>query len=262
MPRTDQPRFVDVQRAFAAHIRNPELNPPPADVEPRRMRVYVDLFHRNIQTFLTNGFPTAKAVLGTARWNDLVRGFIHRHGSETPYFLDIGQEFMTFLAHAAQQPAGADVARALDLPDWFLELCHYEWVKRSLRTAVPDIPAEGIDPDGDLLARPVVVSPLIRPLCYGYRVHEIVGERAAQEPAAGPAWLIACRRRDDTVTVIKSNALTHRLVDILAPEITGNEALATLSAENPGIDKGRLHREGAPTLERLRDAEVLLGVRC
>ncbi len=250
-----------MQRAFAAHIRNPDLNPPPADVEPGRMRVYVDLFHRNIATFLARGFPTAKAVLGAERWRRLVRGFFHRHGSETPYFLDIGQEFMTFLERATGGSAGVDADTALDLPDWFLELCHYEWMRRSLRTAVPDIPVDGIDPGGDLLACPVVVSPLARPLCYRYRVHEIVPGRPGEEPAPGPAWLIANRRRDDTVTFIGSNALTHRLLDLLQPEVAGRQALASLSAEQPGIDECRLHREGARTLERLRDAEVLLGVR-
>ena len=31
------------QRTFAAHLRNPALNPPPAGVDPQRMGVYVRL---------------------------------------------------------------------------------------------------------------------------------------------------------------------------------------------------------------------------
>ena len=215
------------------------------------MQVYVGLFHRNIASFLANGFPTARAVLGAERWRVLVQGFIHRHGSETPYFLDIGQEFMTFL----------DNDPLLDVPGWLLELCHYEWVKRSLRNAGQEILEAGIDPQGDLLTGRVVVSPLARPLCYRYRVHEIDPERMPEGAPGEPAWLIACRRRDDTVHFVKSNALTHRLVEVLAPEISGNEALASLSAEFPRIDGERLLREGAETLERLRDADVLLGIR-
>ena len=251
MPQSDPPGFLKAQREFAAHIRNPELNPPPSDVEPRRMRIYVRLFHRNIATFLENGFPVATAVLGESRWQDLVKGFIHRHGSETPYFLDIGQEFMAFL----------DGDPTLDVPDWLLELCHYEWVRRSLRNAVEEIPLDGIDPDGELLAGRVVVSPLIRPLCYRFRVHKIRPRQNPESAPAEPAWLIACRRRDDTVHVVGSNALTHRLVEILQAGITGNGALASLSAEFPRIDPERLRREGAESLERLRNAEVLLGIR-
>lgn len=261
MPQTDPPGFLSVQRQFAAHIRNPELNPPPADVEPRRMRIYVDLFHRNIRSFLDNGFPVASAVLGADRWRDLARAFFHRHGSETPYFLDIGQEFMTFIAESSS-PAGTTEAEAKqNLPDWLLELCHYEWVERSLRSATPDLPTDGIDRHGDLLALPVVVSPLNRPLCYTYPVHEIGPERIPDGPAEGGVWLIGCRRRDDKVAFIRSNALTHRLLEMLAPEVTGEEALASLAAENLQIDGARLRQEGAGTLERLRDADVLLGVR-
>ena len=251
MPRADPPGFLQVQRAFASHIRNPDLHPPPGDVDPRRMQVYVRLFHRNIASFLANGFPTASATLGAERWQVLVQGFTHRHASESPYFLDIGQEFMTFLDNDPQ----------LDVPDWLLELCHYEWVQRSLQNAAEEIPQVGVDQKGDLLTGRVVVSPLARPLCYRYRVHEIDTERMPEDAPGEPAWLIACRRRDDTVHFVKSNALTHRLVEVLAPEISGNEALASLAAEFPRIDGERLLREGAETLERLRDADVLLGIR-
>ena len=251
MPQADPPDFLEVQRAFAAHIRNPERNPPPGEVESRRMQVYVRLFHRNIASFLANGFPTARSVLEAGRWRELVQGFIHRHASETPYFLDIGQEFMAFL----------DDDASLDVPDWLLELCHYEWVRRSLGSDGQEIPVAGIDPGGDLLAGRVAVSPLARPLCYRYRVHEIEPGRLPEGTAGGATWLIACRRRNDSVHFVKSNALTHRLVELLEPGISGDEALVSVSAEFPRIDAGRLRREGAETLERLRDAEVLLGVR-
>ncbi len=268
------PGFIEVQRAFAAHIRNPELNPPPADVAPHRMRVYVGLIHRNIGRFLANGFPVAKSVLGEAQWRDLVQGFIHRHASETPYFMDIGQEFMAFL----------DSDPSLDVPDWLLELCHYEWVGRALGHSGREIPTSGIDPRGDLMTGQIVPSPLVRPLCYRYRVNDIGPERIPQGPPQEPAWLIVCRRLDDSVHMVRSNALTHRLLQILRSEeygsdipvsartteaalsdtprpMTGNDALAALSAEFPHIDGQRLRREGARTLRRLRTAEVLLGVR-
>ena len=250
MPQADSPGFFEVQRAFTAHIRDPDRNPPPGDVEPRRMQTYVGLVHRNIASFLANGFPVAKAVLAPGQWQGLVQGFIRRHPSETPYFMDITQEFMAFLDHDA----------SLDRPDWLLELCHYEWVRRSLASATGEIPDTGIDPLGDLLAGPVVVSPLARPLCYRYRVHEIEAQRVPSAEPGNPTWLFACRRRDDSVHVVTSNALTHRLVELLQPGMPGSEALAALAAEFPGIDPERLRREGCASLERLRDAEILLGV--
>ncbi len=269
-----KPGFIETQRVFADHLRNPESNPPPQDVAPRRMAIYVRLFHRNLESFLANGFPVAKSVLDRTQWHGLVQGFIHRHASETPYFMDIVQEFMAFLA--------ADPV--LDKPDWLLELCHFEWVKRSLKHSGEELPETEIDPHGDLLANPIVPSPLMRPLYYRYRVNEIGPNRIPRQPPEKPVWLIACRRRDDSVRVLGSNALTHRLLRILRPETfgedaaqstdqaaasaidghrqtTGGQALAVLAAEFPRIDKQRLHREGAQILERLRKADVLLGVR-
>ena len=188
--------------------------------------------------------------------------------------MDIGQEFMTFL----------DADPLPDQPDWLLELCHYEWVRRSLNHAGEEIPEAGIDPNGDLLIGQIVPSPLMRRLSYRYRVHEIGPNRIPGTPPEQPVWLIACRQRDDSVRVLASNALTHRLLQILRPEtppdetspsavaaasaavdvplrVTGNEALAALSAELPHIDRERLHRQGAATLTRLRKADVLLGVQ-
>lgn len=40
----DLPLFKKTQYEFAAHIRDPQLNPKPADVEARRMNIYTDLF--------------------------------------------------------------------------------------------------------------------------------------------------------------------------------------------------------------------------
>ncbi len=261
MPAADSPGFIAVQRQFAAHIRNPQSNPAPPGIEARRMRIYVDLFHRNIRKFLDNGFPVARAALGTVRWRELTDAFYDRHGSETPYFLDIGQEFLAFLDELSTEPGMGPDGAPEPLPGWLLELCHYEWVKRSLRSANPEIPTDGIDPGGDLLTAAVVVSPLVRPLCYRYRVQQIDAQGIPQGAPDGPAWLLACRRRDDSVTFIQSNALTHRLLELLAGETTGNDALAALAAEHARLDGRQLRQQGAATLERLRDAQVLLGVR-
>ena len=48
---------------------------------------------------------------------------------------------------------------------------------------------------------------------------------------------------------------------MLKPGVSGNQALANLSAEFPRVDPQQLQREGADTLERLRAADVLLGTR-
>ena len=83
------PGFRDVQLAFAANIRNPEASAAPPGIEPRRMKIYQDLFYNNIENFLATSFPVAKQVLGHERWHALAREFLHTHPSESPYFLEI-----------------------------------------------------------------------------------------------------------------------------------------------------------------------------
>ena len=91
------PEFRSVQLDFAGHIRDPENNPVPVGIEPRRMKIYAELFYNNIKSFLDSAFPIAKQIVGEAGWHNLAREFLHLHGSESPYFLQISEEFLTFL---------------------------------------------------------------------------------------------------------------------------------------------------------------------
>lgn len=256
MPRRGDnlPGFVARQLDFAAHIRNPEANPRPADVEPRRMQIYLDLFYNNIESFLASAFPVSKRVLGQARWHRLVRAFVHRHPSESPYFLEISQEFLTFLADYAL----VDETLAAELPDFLLELCHYEWVELALAVAEEDIPETGIDPAGDLRRGIVVVSPLIWKLAYRYPVHEIGPDRQPDAPGHEPTQLVVYRRRDDEVRFMTVTTLTMALLREFEERRTGEEALERI-AEASGLDREMVYREGLATLERLRNAGVVLG---
>jgi len=245
------PGFVARQLDFAAHIRNPDVHPRPGDVEPRRMQIYLDLFYNNIESFLAGAFPVAKRTLGDERWHVLARDFVHRHASTAPYFLEISQEFLTFLAEDG--PTG--------VPPWLLELCHYEWVELALSVAEEDIPAEGIDPEGDLLIGEPVVSPLVWKLAYHYPVHHIGPDFQPDAPGATPTQLVVYRRRDDRVKFMVVTPLTMALLDELEAGGTGREALDRLAARAPGLDADTMQQEGLATLERLRNAEVLLGTR-
>ena len=248
--------FVARQLDFAAHIRNPEIHPRPADVEARRMRIYVDLFYNNIEAFLGNAFPVTKALLEGERWHALVRGFVHRHPSTSPYFLEISQEFLTFLADALPPPADAlpPPAGALPgLPPFLLELCHYEWVELALSVAEEEIPDEGIDATGDLVHGVPVVSPLIWKLAYHFPVHKIGPAFQPEQPGAAPTQLVVYRRRDDSVRFMEVNGLTMALLDRLeSGNVCGDDVLARLADDAPGLDGEVVARQGRETLARLR----------
>ncbi len=243
------PGFRETQLVFAAHIRNPEVHPAPTDVEPRRMKVYLDLFYNNIEGFLATGFPVAKKVLGEERWHALVRRFVHRHASESPYFLVISQEFLSFL----------DTCSDDDLPEFLLELCHYEWVELALSVSETEYPVDGFDPDGDLMNRPVLVSPLIWCLAYKWPVHQIGPEHIPEVAPDKSTELIVFRRRDDQVKFMVVNAVTLRLVALLTLASTGTDALESLAGEMSGVDSNVIYEQGIATMERLHDAGIILG---
>ena len=248
------PDFRATQLEFAAHIRNPEENPRPADVEARRMKIYLELFYNNIEGFLASGFPIAKKILGDEAWHALVRKFVHRHPSESPYFLEISQEFLTFLSvHAPEDET---------LPEFLLELAHYEWVELALGVSELTIPDSGFDADGDLLDGPLKLSPLIWCLAYRWPVHEIGPGHVPEQAPAEPTQLIVYRRRDDTVAFMVVNAVTLRLVQILESGESPRAAFRQIAEELPTLDSKVIYEQGIATLSRLRDAQIILGVEC
>ncbi len=241
------PAFRAVQLDFTGHLRNPQTNPAPAGADPQRMQIYVELVFNNIQGLLSSSFPIAKQVLGTQRWHDLVRRFLHLHPSESPFFLEISQEFLTFI-DAHPDPA---------LPDFLLELCHYEWVEMALDVEVSDLPDSGFDRDGSLLGN-VMVSPLIWRLAYRYAVHHIGPDNQPAEPPAQPTYLVVYRRADDSVRFMESNPLTHRLLELIESK-SGRDALATLADELPDVAPATVLEQGEEALERMRQCGIILG---
>ena len=252
MPRRGDnlPGFVARQLEFAAHLRNPEVNEAPAGIEARRLKIYRELIYNNVESFLAGAFPVAKRTLGKGRWPELVRRFVHRHPSESPYFLEISQEFLTFL----------DALEPEAVPPFLLELCHYEWVELALSVAEDELPEAGVDPQGDLLTGVVVVSPLIWKLAYRFPVHRIGPDHQPETPPEEPTQLVVYRRRDDRVRFMEVNALTLALLDALG-DVSGAAALEQVAARIPEHDPEQLRAAGLETLERLRKAEILLGTR-
>ena len=244
------PGFRNAQLAFAAHIRDPDENPRPADIEPRRMKIYLELFYNNIEKFLSSGFPVAKRILDKQGcWHPLVRRFVAEHPSSSPYFLEISQEFLTFLGDCDDS----------DLPDFLLELCHYEWVELALSISEIELADLRVDPDGDLTTQPLVISPLIWKLVYRYPVHQIGEKYQPDQMPDTPTFLVVNRRRNDQIGFVVSNALTLRLLDLLAEQPLATVALDALQQEHPDLDSQSVHDHGIATLRQLRDAEVVLG---
>ena len=50
----ERPEFIRKQFEFAAHIRDPENNPVPDNIEDRRMAIYRELFFNNVEDFMAS----------------------------------------------------------------------------------------------------------------------------------------------------------------------------------------------------------------
>jgi hypothetical protein len=211
--------LAERQRAFAAHLRDPERVPAPADIEPRRMAIYRELFFNNLVDLLGGAFPVARRILGTDRWRRLVRDFYSGHRAHTPYFLELPREFLEWLR--------ARESRSGDEPPFLDELAHYEWVEVALSISEEEPPPP---PTGSTsrLEQPLAVSPLAWPLAYRWPVHRLSLEYQPSEPPALPTVLVVYRDAADTVQFLEIGAETARLLDALesTPGMTGREALA------------------------------------
>jgi hypothetical protein len=144
--------LADVQRAFAAHIREPSVHPAPADIEDRRMNIYRELFYKNIEGFISSAFPILRKLYSDTDWHQMVRDFIHRHQSQTPYFLEISEEFLSYLDDE-REPQSYD-------PVFALQLARYEWAELALFVAEQDTPEDAVSADHSLIDHIPVLSPL------------------------------------------------------------------------------------------------------
>ena len=245
----------ELQRRFAAHLRDPSGVPPPDGLEDRRLQIYRELFFSNVSGLLAGTFPVLHAILGPERWARLVRDFYRDHQCHTPLFLEIPREFVDYLGDQRPMQAGD--------PPFLQELAHYEWVELALGIDEQDLDAVRVDPDGDLLAGIPVLSPLAWPLAYRFPVHRLGPQFLPDAPPAEPSFYVACRDRLERVRFLSVNAVTLRLVERLQqqPELTGAAQLAALADELPQLDPAVVHSGGASALAELRAAEILLGIR-
>ncbi len=202
-----RPALAELQQAFAAYIRDPEHNPPPADLDGRRMKLYRELFFNTIQGFLAANFPVLRQITRDEAWHELARDFFARHKSQSPYFSDIAEEFLDYLQNE-RSPCPND-------PPFLLELAHYEWVELALAIAEGEAPPQDAELQDDPLAHFITLSELAWPLAYRFPVHHLSPAFQPQEPGATPSHLVVYRDRDDEVRFLEINRVTYRLLQII-----------------------------------------------
>ncbi|MCY4129284.1 MAG: putative DNA-binding domain-containing protein [Gammaproteobacteria bacterium] len=240
------PDFQALQLDFAAHIRNPELNAIPDGIEARRMAIYNRLFYNNIESFCSMRFERAKSMLGEERWHQMIRDFVHRHQCKSPYFAQISEEFIAYLAMERSEPTD---------PPYLLELCHYEWLPLYFDRMVGELPT--YQPCSDPLGTKLKASELSLTRRYVWPVHKIALDFQPIEPPAKPTWALAFRNRADKVDIKHVDAFTANLVETLRTPMTGLDAIQAVLGDSTKLDEARLEQLSL-RLDDLVELDVLV----
>ena len=250
---TESTSFKDLQYRFASHLRNPSIAPAPHGIEDRRLKIYRDLFYNNVESFISGGFPVLRSLTSDEKWHRMVRDFYSSYRCQTPYFLQISQEFLGYLQHVRQPEAD-------DYP-FLLELAHYEWIELAADIDVDEIPSTGFNPNGNLMQGRPVLSPLAYVVSYQYPVHRISVDWFPAEPPAVATFLIVYRDHQDQVRFMEINGVTARLMMVLEenPEFTGKDAVLAVAAELPHLEQSVVMQGGEAALKQLRTSDILLG---
>jgi hypothetical protein len=226
---SQQPSFIDTQYQFAQAIRDPDNNPAPVNIEPRRMAIYQELFYNNIEGFITNGFPVLREITADNAWDNMIRDFIIKHHCKSPLFHEIAREFLAYLDN--ERDCEQD-------PIFMKELAHYEWVELALSISDADIQPFQLELGQDSLSLKLVSSPVAWTFAYHYPVHLIGPDFLPDQASEQPVFLLIYRNSDDGITFLELNPVSARLIELLNEGLTGQLAAAQIAQElqHPSAD--------------------------
>lgn len=240
--------FQETQLAFAKHLRAPDHYPAPAGIDARGMGIYRELIYNNIENFIAKVFPVIRSLVEDDYWHSLIRGFIHQHRCQTPYFLEISEEFLQYLVQGRGLRDGDHA--------FLLELAHYEWIELAFDVNEATIPPVSAYPSEPLQAKPRV-SPLVVCLSYQYPVHKISADY--RPTAIEPTQLVVYRNRADTVCFMATNAVTLRLLHLLQTNMEASlgDHLHCIALELGHKDVGLLKNEVQPLISELFRLDII-----
>ena len=236
--------FQRYQLEFTAHIRNPSAAKKPAKVKDARMAVYREIVFNNLFGSVSTCFPVCQNVLGKRKWQRLVRDFFTHHQASTPIFREIPQEFLKFIENKNE------------LPDYFQQLAHYEWVELAVSTQVAVAPSLSKTPD--LLNEKPQLAPAHMLLEYDFSVHKISAK--FKPNTIEKTYLLVFRNAEFKVKFIELNAVTFELLKLVQLNtLPGEQALVSLAEALPTLDSQIVLNFGLQTLIDLASQQAIMG---
>ena len=252
---SETPEFKKIQYRFTAHLRNPDQDSAPDDIEDRRMEIYRGLLYRNIHSFITNAFPVLRRLYNDDDWHRMIRHFFANHQSTSPYFKDISREFLDYLENE-RKPQPED-------PVFINELAYYEWIEIYLTYVDIEPDMAHIDRAGDLMQNVPALSPLAELHSYSFPVHKIKPGFQPEQASGQPIFLMVYRDMQDKVGFMELNPLTAVLVEHIKINSlkTGRQLLEEVSETLQHPNPDAVYRGGEQALKQLRARDILLGTK-
>lgn len=288
-PTSHAPGLASFQQRFGQYLRQPNrrvgaahagaqsttlsLAEAAPSASSRVAKLYQSLVFNNIRSFLDQCFPICQSLIADEQWLDVCQQFFAQHSCHSPYFTEINQSFVDFLA----QP---NKLEQLGLPAYFAELAHYEWVELLVDTHT-DHPFDGSYEHGSTVdfenrgnaylaqqahSLQLRLNPSLQNLHYKWPVHAISSDEQPQSPE--DSFFLVFRSDEDKVEFMQVNALTHALLEHINSQVPINTTPATLtqtltdllSAFSQAIgyeDSNVLVAFGLPLLKQLIQQDVL-----
>ena len=236
--------FQRYQLEFTAHIRNPKANKKPAQVDDARMAVYCEIVFNNIFGAVSACFPVCVQVLGKHAWEKLVRQFFANYQATSPIFREIPQQFLQFINSVA------------NLPAYFQQLAHYEWVELAINTQQTEIAK--LSKKMDLLNEKPILAPAHMLLEYDYAVHKI--SKRNQPKITEQTYLLVFRNSEFKVKFIELNPTTYQLLRLIQENnMAGEQALMELAKDINYSDIDAVIQFGAEILLDLASQQAIIG---
>lgn len=255
------PLFQQYQHQFVDYLRDPDKHKSVPQLLPERSTVYAKLLYSKIEGSLDTCFPISSQLLGAKRWQQLVKTFIKSHQCQSPLYREIPDEFVDYLMNEQTQ---------LVLPNFILELAHYEWMELVLETAKHIDLTESRCNQEDLLTAIPILNPILHILHYHYPVQNISALdsywknwNSYKKPYPEKDIILAGIRDDSNdVHFIELNTVTARLIELSEEEsCIGKQVLYHLAAEMNYDDLDSILPFGIEILQQLREQQIIIGTK-
>lgn len=247
-----EPEFMRLQRAFTAHLRDPEVNPAPEGHEERRLSIYRYAIEANIDRFMRDNYPRVHQIMTDVQWRSLVRDYLLRHVARAAAFIDVPLEFLAYLEHERQVTTD---------PPFLYELAHFDWLETLLGADERVLDLASIDSQGDLLEGIPVANPILSLVTYRYPVHAINADYQPTEPPPKATRIAAFRDQEYRYGFLDLNEPAARLLELVieARARSGADIIKLIALELGQHDMSALLSAGSTILARMLARGAILG---